>query len=51
MVHADDVKMLVVNIDTVKKTQKHQLILVKEVGLEVNSEETINMLLLVTRMR
>jgi hypothetical protein len=41
LVYADDVNLLGVNIDTIKKNTEPSIDASKEVGLEVNIEKTI----------
>jgi hypothetical protein len=45
LVYADDVNLLGDNIDTIKKNTQTLIDTSKEVGLEVNTEETKYMLL------
>jgi hypothetical protein len=45
LVYADDVNVLGVNIDTIKKNTQTLIKASKEVGLEVNTEKTKSMLL------
>jgi hypothetical protein len=40
MVYADDVNLLVVNVDTIKKNTQTLIDASKEAGLEVNAEKT-----------
>jgi hypothetical protein len=51
LVYADDVNLLDDNIDTVKKNTRTLIDASKEVGLEVNADNTKYMLCLITRMQ
>jgi hypothetical protein len=50
LVYADDLNLLGDNIDTTKKNAQTLIDSSKEVGLQVNTEKTMYMLLYLTRM-